>query len=440
MSRYCWRLHPTSAGRLPCSGPDQSVGKGIAVCNTKFRLNDNVYIRPKSVRELGITGRIVDFSFNSTAKSNSTSEITTESSSQRGKKRRLIEDVRVSVQQHCFDTTTNRIKCSGATKLGIRPSRLFPVYDIDTCKDKNSITQTLLIMTSDTTNYRQLATSHLRPSDKVLEVGCSTGECTALMMRRLHQQRQKQIQEGAGEDDNSTIIMSHGRIVAFDVGADILEQAQARLLSEIRGLSPHDGEDKKHKICSQLVTLQKIDAVADPKGAYDIAMADRKPDIILIDIGGNRELKGVVRMLHWVQTAFEKDPPRLVIVKSESLVEEYSRFWSKPEEVKKSANQPNVVGNGVIEHAQHWFLSLVSSFEETSEKGTRPTQKVPKYSHPVQAPLSLSPKDNATPICRFHNYHPDGCKRLNDSRKCPYDHEHCHWCKQTGHVALNCKH
>ncbi len=428
------------------------------MCNTNacFRVNDDVYIRPKSVRELGITGRIVDFSFNSTAKSNSTSEITTVSSSQRGKKRRLIEDVRVSVQQHCFDTT-HRIKKCGTTKIGIRPSRLFPVYDIDICNNDNSITQTLLIMTSDTTNYRQLATSHLRSSDKVLEIGCSTGECTALMMRRLHQQHQRQIQEEGGGDDNSTNIMFHGKIVAFDVGADILEQAQTRLLSEINGLCPNDGEDKKHKTYSQLVTLQKIDAVTDPKGAYTIAMTDRKPDIILIDIGGNRELKGVVSMIHWVQTAFEKDPPRLVIVKSESLVEEYSRFWSKQEEVKKSANesnvsteivQPNVMGNGVIEHAQHWFLSLVSSFEESTENGIgtsseeqpmRLTHKVPKYSHPVKAPLSLSPKDNATPICRFHNYHPDGCKRLNDSRKCPYDHEHCHWCKQTGHVALNCR-
>ena len=437
-----------------------------AVLSTKFcfNLNDDVYIRPKSAKELGISGRIEDISFNSTTKSSTTSDISPDSPSQLRKKRRLVEDVRVSIQQHSFDDT-GRIMSCGATKVGIRPSRLFPVYDI--CKDENSITQkTLIVITPDTTNYRMLATSHLRSSDKVLEIGCSTGECTALMMRRLtllhmHQQRQKkQIEDGENDNDASNTTFD-GKIVAFDVGSDVLEQAQSRLLSEIKSLIPNDAEDMKigNTMYTQLVTLQKVDAIADPKGAYAIAMTDRKPDIILIDIGGNRELKGVVRMIHWVQTAFENDPPRLVIVKSESLVEECSRIHNEQVEGKSSPLEnesilstetvrPNAMENGVLEYAQQWFSSLVSSFAESSDDGkcssseeqsAIPIQTVPKYSHPIQAPLALSPKDNVTPICRFHNYHPDGCKRRNGSNECPFDHDHCHWCKEIGHVALNCK-
>ena len=160
-------------------------------------------------------------------------------------------------------------------------------------------------------------------------------------------------------------------------------------------------------------------------------------------------------MIHWVQTAFKNDPPRLVIVKSESLVGEGSRSYNTQESNQSSLHtnvlpaRPNVLENGVIQHAQEWLSSLVLSFANDSDDGkgsssddqpTMPVQTVPKYSHPVQAPLALSPKDNVTPICRFHNYHPDGCKRINhDSKKCPYDHEHCHWCKQFGHVAMNCK-
>ncbi len=426
-----------------------------------FNLNDDVYIRPKSAKELGISGRIVEISSNSTTKSSTASEIAPGSPFQQRKKRRLVEDIRVSIQQHSFDDT-GRIKSCGATKVGIRPSRLFPVYDI--CKDETSITQqTLILITPDTTNYRMLATSHLRSSDKVLEIGCSTGECTALMMRRLtllhmHQQRQKQNKDGESDNDAPNITFD-GKIVAFDVGSDVLEQAQSRLQSEINSLSPNDEGNIGNTIYTQLVTLQKIDAIADPKGAYATAMTDREPDIILIDIGGNRELKGVVRMIHWVQTAFENDPPRLVIVKSESLVEECSGIHNGQEDGKMSLLEnesmlstetvrPNVMENGVIEHAQRWFSSLVSSFAESiydgkcnssEEQSALPTQAVPKYSHPIQAPLALSPKDNVTPICRFHNYHPDGCKRRNVSNVCPFDHEHCHWCKQIGHVALNCK-
>lgn len=69
------------------------------------------------------------------------------------------------------------------------------------------------------------------------------------------------------------------------------------------------------------------------------------------------------------------------------------------------------------------------------------------YSHPKKVPLVLSPKDS-TPICRYHNYHPDGCKKFHkrkdvktakeDKVQCQYDHEHCHYCQQVGHVALDC--
>lgn len=458
MSRYYWRLHPSSASRWPCSSTEQSVSVASrrAVMSTKFcfNINDDVYIRPKSVKELGISGRIVDISVKATENSCNTSE-SSNASLQQGKKRRLVEDARVSVQPHCFDNTGHRIKSCGVTKIGIRPSRLFPLYDI--CIDENSIAQTMVIITPDTMNYRQLATSHLRPSDKVLEIGCSTGECTALIMRRLillhrHRERLNQINGGGCDNDVSSCI---GNIVAFDVGSDVLEQAQIRMESEISNLMSNCEGDIGDNIFSQLVNLQKVDAIADPKGAYAIAMMDRKPEIILIDIGGNRELHGVVRMIHWVQTAFKNDPPRLVIVKSESLVEECSRSYNTQESNQSSLHtnvlpaRPNVLENGVIQHAQEWLSSLVLSFANDSDdrKGsssddqpTMPVQTVPKYSHPVQAPLALSPKDNVTPICRFHNYHPDGCKRINhDSKKCPYDHEYCHWCKQFGHVAMNCK-
>jgi hypothetical protein len=80
--------------------------------------------------------------------------------------------------------------------------------------------------------------------------------------------------------------------------------------------------------------------------------------------------------------------------------------------------------------------------------------------HPLQAPkryyyrnsnnsnnnnLSMESNErnnasNGILICRYHNYHKDGCKRYKDPNgHCPFDHDHCHLCLQYGHTALQCK-
>ena len=420
---YQWRLHPYPKKRAAKPGNDNNN-----VSNTKydFKLNDEIYIRPKSAKELGITGRIVDI-FDNAAERNdiiSTSQASTTQHSK--KKRRLVEDIRVSVQQH-----------NGAIKKGARPSRLFPVYDRSSDGGQRSA-QTLIILTPDTNNYRQLATSHLRSTDKVLEIGCSTGQCTVLLLRRLillHLKGGSKNQQHCSGSEKEHKSLVHGKIVAFDTGSDMIEQAKNSLLSEIKTLTPKASDEcgmsREEDFYSHMVQCIKVDALADPNGAHAHVMNgnNRSPDMVLIDIGGNRELEGVVRMIQWVQSTF-KDEPRLIIVKSEALVEELS-------------SSTNVMG--IIEQGQEWFASLSSSAtankcNSTTCNATIQKQSAPKYSHPLKAPSALSPKDDTTPICRFHNYDPSGCKRHNDSseKRCSFDHEHCHWCREAGHVALTC--
>ena len=74
---YQWRLHPppTPKPRRPpmSTHPDQhqhvvnnnnniEIFHNKTVSNTKysFKLNDNVYIRPKSAKEFGVSGRIME--------------------------------------------------------------------------------------------------------------------------------------------------------------------------------------------------------------------------------------------------------------------------------------------------------------------------------------------------------------------------------------------
>ena len=484
MNRCLWRLHlsPPTASHSRAGGGGGGGGGGAIVdgvvtslSSTKFdfHLKDDVYIRPKSVKELGISGRIVEIT---TMENKVGMTSSGPSCQQRNKKRRLVEDVRVSVQQHCHDKNT-RIGNCGHVKKGVRPSRLFPVYDI---RKVGEIIRprSLIVLTPDTTNYRQLASSHVRADDKVLEIGCSTGECTALVMRRLALLHSnpclKNEKEGGRIEGEKSLdqFRGRGRIVAFDIGSDMIEQAKHRLAIELNNLLPKEKTDAKNssdrESFHQMVNFHKIDAIADPKGAHTHTTMgdDRSPDIVLIDIGGNRELKAVVRMIRWVQLSFCNQPPRLVIVKSEVLVNELSisathskvkegaverevttAEWAEDRSVSGvSTARPVVLENGVIEHAEEWFSSLIPSSAEDSDdskcssleyQSRIPEPSAPKYSHPMKAPLVLSPKDNSTAICRWHNYDPAGCKRLVSGR-CPYDHDHCHWCGKVGHVALTC--
>ena len=435
-TNYFWRLHPPPSSKESSSSINQSKTTKVSNSKFNFNLHDNVYIRPKSTKEFGISGRIVDIT-SSVSSSDETSAI----KDGNGTKKRRLEDVRVSIQQ----------SHNGNIKVGVRPSRLFPIYE---SKD-----ETLIIITPDTTNYRQLATSHLRVSDKVLEIGCSTGECTALILRRLmllHNNQQKHDKE---KND-----VQRGTICAFDIGSDMVEQASSRVQSEFNALQQHSHQqatDLQMPTYTDMVQFYKVDALSDPKRAYTHATTNTTgsnsksrapPNVILIDIGGNRELKGVVQMIEWVQSAFcpnDDDSVRAIIVKSESLAEELTKSTQSliAEEEKKieadssTLQQPTVLDNGTINQGQEWFTSLLSSFSTNTTSSTVTTnhhqRRAPTYNHPLKAPLVLSPKDDKTAICRFHNYAEDGCK---NGTRCPYDHVHCHWCRELGHIALNCPH
>ena len=149
-------------------------------------------------------------------------------------------------------------------------------------------------------------------------------------------------------------------------------------------------------------------------------------------------------MLQWVQQCAFDQPPRLIIVKSLELTKDLSKYLDlKGNRLKRdqttTVDACYVTSNGIIINAQKWFSSLVSSLEKANVDGVEVKKSALSYSHPMKAPLVLSPIDGVTPICRFHNYHPDGCRRYRSgSHACPYDHEHCHWCRRAGHVALNC--
>jgi hypothetical protein len=304
-----------------------------------------------------------------------------------------------------------------------------------------------------------LATAHLRPNDHVLEIGCSTGECTALMLRRILLLHSQKSQKAKGNHQQHDFTSIKGSIVAFDTGSKILQQAENRLRKEYQqftatGTSNDDNDNDNDHVYSKLIQLHKVDALADPKGAYSYATENNiLPGIVLIDIGGNRELNSVVRMIDWVQTEFDgaRPRPRVILVKSEALEMELSKSILPDASASSNCTIPCVAEDGLISNGQEWFNSLVTSSADVGVANNHNlTRKelLSMYSHPKKVPLVLSPKDS-TPICRYHNYHQDGCKKFHKRKdletaeevqvqQCQYDHEHCHYCQQIGHVALDC--
>ena len=167
------------------------------------------------------------------------------------------------------------------------------------------------------------------------------------------------------------------------------------------------------------------------------------PTVVFIDIGGNRDLKSVLQMLEWVKSVLS---PRLIIVKSEELVDSIEGYHKKSQRL--SLSLPSLPENqietyfteiqpcGRIKNGDEWFnYQLSTRSEQLNESATHSTSSMRKFPHPKKAPLSFSPGDGKTPICRYHNYHRKGCRQLN----CPYDHVYCHWCLQKGHQALTCR-
>ena len=257
--------------------------------------------------------------------------------------------------------------CSGAAweiKVAIDDKKNEPPVS---CKDHRRVTPLFekpTIAVTAETNYFRSMVLQTNNCDNALEIGCSTGETSKLLIAN-------KVRSWIG----------------FDTSDEMVDKCQ-------------------NLACSENHHVAKINALIDPKKAAKVARKFASNlTVIFVDIGGNRELINVFRMVSWILESFH---PRLIVVKSRELVQS----------LKSSA----VIDShtGMITSGDEWF------------QRHKTKRAIPK--HPLRAPLTLSPKDGTTPICRYHNYHKQGCIK----KDCPFDHEYCHLCQEHGHIALLC--
>jgi SAM-dependent methyltransferase len=248
---------------------------------------------------------------------------------------------------------------------------------------KRAIVQ--VIVTATTQKFRLLAQSHTESADHVLELGCSSGETSIVIWKYCKSW------------------------VGFDTSSAMIQKVNGRLqVLNKNNIKNHKQAQTANCSCYQL------NALADPAVAVEHACqysGPTGPEIIYLDIGGNREEAAVIRMMQWILQSFPS--VRTVIIKSEEVH-------------KAIVDQSGVDDNtGDFVRGHEWFQDRLR---------TAVTLSLPH--HPLQAPKMLSPKDGTTPICRYHNYFKDGCAK--GEALCPYDHEHCHLCLLPGHIATQC--
>mmetsp|Transcript_113453 Transcript_113453/g.327626 ORF Transcript_113453/g.327626 Transcript_113453/m.327626 type:complete len:341 (-) Transcript_113453:87-1109(-) len=226
-----------------------------------------------------------------------------------------------------------------------------------------------IVVTSETNHFRQLV-GYVFADDQILEIGCSTGETSKLLLQ---------------SDCRS--------FVGVDTSKEMVQRCRNLLLALGGSISKE-------------IHTTVVDALVDPTNAKKEATRFGDPSVVFIDINGNRENINVRRMITWVLQSLR---PRLVVVKSREMVS-----------MMKSSGCLIDDATGLVKGGDDWFRQH--------------RQKLALPKHPLQAALMMSPQCPDIPICRYHNYHKDGCTRDN----CDLDHDHCHACQQKGHVAKGC--
>ena len=319
----------------------------------------------------------------------------------------------------------------------------------------------LLVVVKRTSEFRRVLRSHAKrappPQEAIFEIGCSYGECSRLLV-------------AAGASvvgvDNSFECIDHCRGLALE--------------------------------CAR---FERVDVLGDRAGLASL-LASERPGVVAIDIGGNRPLPDVIEVVDAVigilddltatrgrggsgsgageggghgdeeedgRTSSSRPlPPPLVVLKSESLVAELEarrreRARAREQE-EEGGGGGGGGGGGVVAAAggggaglapppceslpldcgdgDGWWAATRRRLRERSD-GLRmdklagiDTRLRPPNWYP-QRSVRAEGGEEVT-ICRFHNYDARrGCSK-GRSGNCPFDHGHCHFCLQPGHVAHAC--
>jgi len=188
--------------------------------------------------------------------------------------------------------------------------------------------------------FRQLARTRPLSSDRVMEIGCCWGQCTAILA-------------GVASE-----------VLALDVSKDCVDAAVRHVLQE----------PARPPLAS--VRIEQLDVLDHPEWLRMLGARTPSLTMVFVDIGGNRAMEDVLRLLQLMANFMPH--VRYIALKNEALADALS---SAPEEAAARAA---------------WWKSLLSGDHSCRKRPKRPMEIIMMY------PVRKAP--DGREICRFANY------------------------------------
>jgi hypothetical protein len=278
------------------------------------------------------------------------------------------------------------------------------LYDSNTSQEKEGTNREPLsdrfFVCPTTDLFRKLAScgDELNDEDcRIIEIGCCTGKTTKKLLTNNN--------------------VSPLNVLALDVSNQFIQECRENFPPALQ----------LEKI-NVLLEWPRFEELVSQKWTSLMDDVDTLKLVVFVDIGGNREIESLLAVLQALVESKVLNPVS-IIVKSQALydygVENGLDDW---ESLKNLARSELVKrrSKGSKSGAAH-------TVGNDNNKQTR--------RHPLKMAQRLTPQGVA--ICRYHNYDAkNGCLRYKDTQNlgkgCDLDHDHCHFCLETGHGALQC--
>jgi SAM-dependent methyltransferase len=255
----------------------------------------------------------------------------------------------------------------------------------------------IVVVTPNTSEFRRLCKGQLVEHDRVIEIGCSYGQASQLLLGG-----------------------------ASYLGVDISYECISHCLQFMPS-----------------ARFVRLDVMSDQDG-FRAALNAESPTLVALDIGGVRNMPDVIFVIDSVLSALAahgrdeaelaslaKGPVAsslLILVKSEQLAEDIETHCVEA----TPSNAP--LAPCAIPCPDGWWAAAREQCQQRKNGGKGLGLDV-KLRVPTWYPQRAA-NPGAPFICRYHNYALDGCKK---TVRCPFDHDHCHFCFLPGHIARDCE-
>jgi hypothetical protein len=250
--------------------------------------------------------------------------------------------------------------------------------------------------------YRKLAScsDELQDEDcRIIEIGCCTGLTTEKFLR------------------NNTVPPLN--ILALDISNQFIKECQAKF--------PPTLQLEKINV---MLEWPRLEDLVSQKWKMTTDDGSRLKLVVFVDIGGNREIESLLAVLQALLESKVLNPAS-IIVKSQALYD----YGVNHHGLDDWTSLKNLARNELVKRRSKGD----DKADDAPDMGN--SNKKQKRRHPLKMPQRFTPQGAA--ICRYHNYDAkNGCLRYKDTHNlgkgCDLDHDHCHFCLETGHVALKC--